>query len=454
MSNLYNNLEGLIFRYLHRCRNPLLKSLFRWSALQPTYFVTLLWLSGLTVFLSSCTAPPPTPSPPTPPTLAPAVPTDDPNLAVLQLTEVTVSLSPAGATATVSGQMSDPCLKLQLQEQTRQGIYLQVQVVGGRVDNQSCPAAQLQPFRQQIPLDLTGLADGVYVLTVNEEVSASFTYEQRLMAGIAPNAISISGQVWHDVCDNQNGGEGCTDGAVGNGQLDEGESGLALVALTLGRGPCPSDNQLNELYTEQDGSYLFSNLPAGTYCLSINSESDYNRLLLSPGQWRFPTSAAGQTMAYETISQNRTELNFGWDYENLPRPEGDLACTDEAFFVEDLSQIRSMTPGTALTQRWKIQNVGTCTWTTEYKLVWASGYLISSRSIELPAVVAPGETVELSLAIYAPESGGNISSGWLLQNPAGRQFGLGVLGNRALSVNFYVPVPATATPEVTPTPEA
>lgn len=419
------------------------------------FFLSKIFLLCLAVFLSSCTiaSPTATPLPPTP-TLAPAVPTADPNLAVLKLTEVNVNLSPAGATATISGQMSDPCLKLQLQEQTRQGIYLNVQVVGGRVDNQSCPAAELQPFRQEIPLDLTGLADGVYVLTVNDEVNTSFTYEQRLMAGMAPNAISISGRVWHDVCDNQNGGEGCTDEAVGNGQLDEGENGLALVAIALGRGPCPSDNQVSELYTEQDGSYLFSNLPAGTYCLSINSENSYNRLLLSPGQWRFPMSAAGQTTASETISQNRTGLNFGWDYENLPRPEGDLACTDEAFFVADLSQIRSMTPGTALTQRWKIQNVGTCTWTTDYKLVWASGYLISSRSIELPAVVAPGETVELSLSIYAPENGGNITSGWLLQNPAGRQFGLGVLGQRALSVNFYVPVPATATPEVTPTPEA
>ena len=48
------------------------------------------------------------------------------------------------------------------------------------------------------------------------------------------------------------------------------------------------------------------------------------------------------------------------------------ACTDGASFVADVTipDYSHFDPREAFTKTWRVKNVGTCTWTTEYKAVY------------------------------------------------------------------------------------
>jgi hypothetical protein len=78
------------------------------------------------------------------------------------------------------------------------------------------------------------------------------------------------------------------------------------------------------------------------------------------------------------------------------------------------------------TKTWRLKNVGTCTWTSAYKLVFDSGERMSGpESQPLTAVsVAPGETVDVSVDMIAPAIAGTYKSNWKIKDDKGEIFGL------------------------------
>lgn len=113
-----------------------------------------------------------------------------------------------------------------------------------------------------------------------------------------------------------------------------------------------------------------------------------------------------------------------------------------------------MTPNQAFTKTWRLQNAGTCTWTSEYSLVWFSGdRLEAPLSIPITGNVPPGNSVDLSVDMKAPETTGTFQSNWKLSNPADTLFGIGPNGDAAFWVRITVEgtVPVTGTPTVTET---
>lgn len=117
------------------------------------------------------------------------------------------------------------------------------------------------------------------------------------------------------------------------------------------------------------------------------------------------------------------------------------AC-DKVQFVQDVTipDGTSMPPGQAFTKTWRISNAGTCTWTQSYSLAFVSGDQMGGvSSIPLPATVAPGEIVDLSVNLTAPMSAGNYAGYWMLRNASGGFFGIGSAGEVPLSVKISVP---------------
>lgn len=105
-----------------------------------------------------------------------------------------------------------------------------------------------------------------------------------------------------------------------------------------------------------------------------------------------------------------------------------------------------MGPGEAFTKTWRLENIGTCTWTTEYALTWFSGERLSAPvSVPLTENVPPDTTVELSVDLIAPTKAGTYQSNWKLNNAAGEFFGIGPSGNAAFWVRIEVIESATAT---------
>ena len=105
------------------------------------------------------------------------------------------------------------------------------------------------------------------------------------------------------------------------------------------------------------------------------------------------------------------------------------ACTDAATYVADVTipDGTQLPPSTSFTKTWRLKNSGTCTWNSQYKLFHQAGNVLGAAqtNMPLPAVVAPGQTIDLSVNMVSPALPGNYQSDWLLQNAQGRPFGVG-----------------------------
>jgi len=110
-----------------------------------------------------------------------------------------------------------------------------------------------------------------------------------------------------------------------------------------------------------------------------------------------------------------------------PQPVTGTGCTNIAAFVsETVPDNTAFPPGQAFTKSWVLRNAGTCTWTTQYALVFSKGEQMGGSSpIPLPQEVPPTGTVELKVELTAPATTGRYSGEWKLQNTSGGLFGLG-----------------------------
>ncbi len=126
--------------------------------------------------------------------------------------------------------------------------------------------------------------------------------------------------------------------------------------------------------------------------------------------------------------------------QSVPRALAATIC-DQAQFVSDLSipDGTALAPGAAFTKTWRLKNVGTCTWTTTYKAVWAGGdQMGAAASVRLPASVAPGQMVDISVNMTSPNASAHYKGLWKLSNATGIQFGVGDSGSDAFWVDINV----------------
>ena len=136
----------------------------------------------------------------------------------------------------------------------------------------------------------------------------------------------------------------------------------------------------------------------------------------------------------------------------VPNTPVHVSRCDWAAFVTDVSvpDGSSFAPSTAFTKTWRLQNIGTCTWTTAYALVFSSGLPIGGpAAVNLLSSVAPGQVVDLSVNLTAPSAAGHYRGYWLLQNPSGVKFGYGALANNAFWVDINVVVSNPTTTAIT-----
>jgi hypothetical protein len=118
---------------------------------------------------------------------------------------------------------------------------------------------------------------------------------------------------------------------------------------------------------------------------------------------------------------------------------------DAAAFVTDITVAdgASMGEGQNFTKTWRIRNVGTCTWTPSYDLIFVSGdRMQSSVSHDLAAYVDPGQSIDLSVSMRAPDAPGQYQGFWKLRNTAGVLFGIGPRAQDAFWVKIRVAGPS------------
>lgn len=105
------------------------------------------------------------------------------------------------------------------------------------------------------------------------------------------------------------------------------------------------------------------------------------------------------------------------------------------------------TPGESFTITWQLRNVGTSTWTTDYLFRFFSGNAFGApEEIPLGQEVAPGQTVDISVSMTAPNTPGEYRSDWVMADESASNFNQPVF----LEITVANPATATATPTVAP----
>jgi hypothetical protein len=117
---------------------------------------------------------------------------------------------------------------------------------------------------------------------------------------------------------------------------------------------------------------------------------------------------------------------------------------DMAAFIVDVTvpDGANYAPGDTFKKTWRLQNIGTTTWTTDYDLVFISGSQMGgAAAVPLVANTLAGNTVDLTVDLVAPAEPGTYTGYWMLRNAAGKNFGLGPNADGA----FYVMINVIAT---------
>ena len=411
------------------------------------------------------------------PTLAPTTAVPVNGLAPVDSIEIMIMESfPVQVSVRARGDLPDGCTEIDQIATSQDGEAFVVVITTLRPADAVCTDA-LVPFDETVPLDVLDLSAGTYAVDVNGQ-NGSFTLEadntlleaepeeeptREPTEEPADSALGIiNGTVWHDLCAVSVSEDGETTvtstGCIANeddtrfqadGTLALDEPGIANVTVSIGEGECPATG-LATTVTDESGDYLFTDLAAGTYCVSVDNTASENEDLL-PGLWTFPQGFIAETAVTVADGDVISDINFGWDYEFLPIAEVDLAnCTNSFEFVEDLNipDDSIFAPQTEFVKSWRLRNDGTCPWTSEYSLVQVGGDTVTEiTAVPLPRPVAPGETIDLSISVVAPEALGTYRSNWQLSDSNGTNFGVGGLIEETFWVQFDVGIPeATAVP--------
>jgi hypothetical protein len=99
----------------------------------------------------------------------------------------------------------------------------------------------------------------------------------------------------------------------------------------------------------------------------------------------------------------------------------------------------TLKPGQPFSKTWRVTNSGSCTWTSDYALVWFSGESFSSVQKQNFAFEVPGgQSIDITIDMVAPDQAGVHQSNWKFVAPNGSFFGLGPAGDAPFWVRIVV----------------
>ena len=136
-----------------------------------------------------------------------------------------------------------------------------------------------------------------------------------------------------------------------------------------------------------------------------------------------------------------------------PTPTATPIPCDRGHFVKDVTipDDTEIAAGTTFVKTWRIENNGSCTWTSGYSLVFYSGDAMSGPASApiTDGTVPPGSTVDIKATMIAPTTPGTYKGNWRLRNASGATFGVGSDAGDSFWVQIKSVQP-TPTPSPTP----
>lgn len=114
---------------------------------------------------------------------------------------------------------------------------------------------------------------------------------------------------------------------------------------------------------------------------------------------------------------------------------------DWADFVADVTYPdgSKLGRGESFTKIWRLKNIGSCTWTSDYAIVFVGGDAMNApAAVSLPGTVNPGQTVDIPVALTSPSTDGSYRAEFKLRNASGLLFGVGNAATTAFWVSVKV----------------
>lgn len=200
---------------------------------------------------------------------------------------------------------------------------------------------------------------------------------------------------------------------------------LSLVVLWLAQTACnlPSNAATPDPFSTLNGLYTAS-------ALTIEAAGTQTGFTSTPGL-PLPTATVGGTAS-------------ATNPPGVQSPVPVLRCDAAQFLADVTYPDGSIVPrNSTFVKIWRIRNVGTCTWTTSYSLVFSSGDAMSGLSATaLPGSVAPGQYIEIPITLTSPGTDGKYRGYWKLRNTSGALFGIGAQADTAFWVDIRVVGPS------------
>jgi len=141
------------------------------------------------------------------------------------------------------------------------------------------------------------------------------------------------------------------------------------------------------------------------------------------------------------VSTSTPALSFATSTSFQYQSPAPVNRCDAAAFVKDVTipDGTLISPSSAFKKTWRIQNVGTCTWTSSYSLVFVSGDSMGApANVSLTGNIDPGESVDVTVNLVAPSKRGDYHGNWKLRNASGVLFGIGAQADTAFWVDIEV----------------
>jgi TIR domain-containing protein/Ig-like domain-containing protein len=118
-----------------------------------------------------------------------------------------------------------------------------------------------------------------------------------------------------------------------------------------------------------------------------------------------------------------------------------IGCTNRAQFIADVTVPDGTTipPGAKFKKTWRFKNIGSCSWTKDYALVFSSGVDMNGpQHAKFPLDVTSGQTVDISVDLEAPLTLGHYRGYWIFNDSSGKAFGIGINASRPTWVDITV----------------
>lgn len=220
--------------------------------------------------------------------------------------------------------------------------------------------------------------------------------------------------------------------------------GILLIYAANKPKSTPSATQIDAQYSTDAANTLAAMQSTITLATALptNTPNGSPTATLFP-QLTFTTPVDSTTPAISTLVPTSIVVN---------------SCNGSAYISDvTIPDNTVIAPGAGFVKTWALENTGTCTWSTSYKLAFLSGSQMGGAAKALSASVAPSQQVNISVSLTSPTTAGTYTGYWRLVDDTGTGFGgsvtvVIVVSSSLTSTPTGTLATSTSTPVATKTP--